>query len=340
MCTERNQDDRLNHMIITGHPGSGKSSFVWTFCCWYAHQGHRIRWVRLIPMIQGALEVIFDKNSLVVNKFANVSELPTRLDERFDLYVVDGMNNQIGFPNFDMHRVVFVASMHLKLSPEVRYLLWPEILQSISWSLNEYKLACLSDSLWNTVSPFMVDIPEIPKSSIGCLSGFESSEDDQLGKKIDEELRKLNDSDRAKIKSRVALIEKKYYFAGRNVRFMFDFSFKMLEYQFNDSLKAGSNFEQLMNGLKNSITSDSAVNDLFAQFFSLEIISVNDQTKEPKYQKKYFSLPVSEYIHLKIIAQHRKQFIIAATQHVQTLGISSLDDWILQLDVLYRLVCG
>ena len=138
-------------LAISGYPGSGKSSTIWEWACWQAYNKQDVIWLYHMEMncrvvnfknnrgrvlnipVNGMLEYIWKEAN-------NAIKIIDCLPHIFLTYICERIN-----------KVVFISSQGLYIKDNVMHVYDFVYHTMSSWTLEDYKNACLEDAFYNSI---------------------------------------------------------------------------------------------------------------------------------------------------------------------------------------------
>jgi len=243
-----------SNLFLRGPPGTGKSSLVWAWCCWYASQNNPLRWIH-ITRFKIAFVVDFSGGSF--QAFAiSLNHLDIGSTDTPTL-VLDGITRDSS--NFlgdaaswwkqdeAARRLLIVSSIQYGWATEDYEQLRMATIMSHGWSMQEYEDACKDATFYASVSA-----------------------------KLDADPTATTISD---------IIEAKAFIAGASARWMFHFNSNDAIKDIQLQLQKVSSVNDLMQGLQGD-SSVLAVNHLITTTLNEESIIVSQFVKR-QLAKKY-----------------------------------------------------
>lgn len=148
------------NLYLSGPPGTGKSSLVWAWCCWFASQGNSLVWVHVTQSSVGDV-MCFSNRLLEAFTIESISEFLKQ--EQSPLLVVDGATKDTVVAEvirsatawwkreMETQRLIIVSSVQYTWPEEELLRFKMEELVSHGWTFHEYQSACQDRAFVNTV---------------------------------------------------------------------------------------------------------------------------------------------------------------------------------------------
>jgi len=147
------------NLLLTGPPGTGKSSLVWAWCCWYACQGqNNIRWIHLRK--SGKVSIVDFSGGSFKAETSGLRDLQKKfMDTTASVLVLDGITQahnlygdaSVWLEQETSQRLIVVSSLQFTLPKED---LKEDKMEEISlsgWTKEEYMEACKDATFFNSV---------------------------------------------------------------------------------------------------------------------------------------------------------------------------------------------